>query len=224
MTSDRTAILWIGSPKGCSSTSESIGFYLLDRLQKAGWETSLVRILPILESEERIELFLKDTERVDLVILATPLYVDSLPSPVIRMMETIHERVLDRERKRRFLTIVNSGFPERVHNEIAIEICRKFAKESGFEWYGGIPVSGGGVVGGQPLAEVGGARNIRTALDMVAKALIADEEFPPEAAEIASRKVFPHFLYRWIANRNFRKQAKKQGRDLNDRPLTTSST
>jgi len=53
------------------------------------------------------------------------------------------------------VAIANSGFPEAEHSQTALEVCRLFARQVGFDWAGGLAMGGGGMVSGQPLAELG---------------------------------------------------------------------
>jgi hypothetical protein len=222
MKSDRSskALLLVGSPRFSRSNSESIGSYLLSRLQTAGWQTEMVRILPALGAAERTERLALEIEAADVVILTLPLYVDSLPAPVIRMMEFLKDRGIASGSGKRFLAIVNSGFPESYHNDVAVMICRQFAREVGLSWYGGLSVGGGEVIGGRPFAKVGGAvRYLRAALELTADAFVAGQPFPEKAHALGSKPAFPAFLYRWMGNRAMRKEARKYGRKLDAKPF-----
>ncbi|MFH1262910.1 MAG: NAD(P)H-dependent oxidoreductase [Pseudomonadota bacterium] len=222
MKSDRSskALLLVGSPRYSRSNSESIGSYLLSRMQAAGWQTEMVRILPALGSAERSERLALEIEAAEVVILTLPLYVDSLPAPVIRMMEFLKDRGIASAAGKRFFAIVNSGFPESYHNDVALMICQQFAREVGLSWYGGLSVGGGEVIGGRPFVKVGGAvRFLRTALELTADALVSGKPFPEQASALAAKPAFPAFFYRWMGNRAMRKEARKYGRDLRAKPF-----
>ena len=93
MNSDKLALLLIGSPRGKKSTSHSLGSYLLDLLGAKGMETQNMNIQMSLKTEEGKKKLLFLTDRSDIIILAFPLYVDTLPAPVIEMMELIRDHV-----------------------------------------------------------------------------------------------------------------------------------
>ena len=92
MNSPRRALLLIGSAKRPRSTSESLGTYLLERLAEKGFAVESVLIHQSLRQDERHEALLAAIDRADLLVLAFPLYIDSLPSVVVRTMELIARR------------------------------------------------------------------------------------------------------------------------------------
>ena len=119
------------------------------------------------------------------------------------------------------MAICQSGFPEVEHNEVAIEICRNFAHDAGFEWAGGLILAAGGMIGGQPLRKLQGMmRSAIKALDLTAEALAAGRPVPDEAVQLMAKPPFPKFGYRFMANWGWRSQFKKrgQGGSLKDQP------
>ena len=111
-----------------------------------------------LSSDEKKEVLLRLVDESDLIILASPLYVDSLHSQVIETLELIaeHEKGKHDLDKKSFVAISNGGFPEATQNSTALTVCRLFAKQVGFNWAGGLTMGGGGMIAGQPLSELGG--------------------------------------------------------------------
>lgn len=81
------AALLVGSPRTKKSTSASLGGYLMDQLNARGIETETIQIYTSFKSEERTRLTLEKLDQADLIVLAFPLYVDSLPAPVIAALE-----------------------------------------------------------------------------------------------------------------------------------------
>ena len=91
----------------------------------------------VAQSEEATEELLAAVAAADLVVLSFPLYVDSLPAPVDPRARA-DRRLARGGRARRpgarraeqpaFVAICQSGFPEVEHNEVALEICRNFAR------------------------------------------------------------------------------------------------
>ena len=216
-------LLLTGSPAAASSTSASLGGYLLERLTAQGIGTETVHIYKAQKTTDGFSALLASMSAADLVVLASPLYVDSLPAPVIRALERIAStRAAGSPAERaRFAAIVNGGFPEVWHNFVAIDICRLFARDAGFDWAGGLPLGGGGMVGGRPLPTLGGrARHLVRALDLTASALGAGRPVPAPAVDLFSRKSIPTWVYRYFANAGFRREAETLGAAsrLRDRP------
>ena len=227
MASKKRVLLLIGSAKQNPSTSESLGAYLLDQLRLKGSETGTLFIHKSLRSAKGREGLLRATRQADIVVIAFPLYVDSLPYVVIRAMELIAE---DRQakkdlREQRLLCIVNSGFPEAQQNDTARAICRQFAREAGFQWAGGLALGAGQAIGGRPLHTVQGmARNVIEALDLTADALVMGKPVPREAVQRMATPLMPNWLYIWFGTIGWKWRAKKHGvyRKLNDRPYETA--
>ena len=162
-------------------------------------------------SEESIKFLLDAINSALIIILATSLYVDCLPAPVIRAMEIISkERRLTKENERqRMMAIINCGFPEPHHNSTAIEICRIFAKKSGFRWLGGLSLGSGGAIAGKKLTEtVRVGRHAIRALDITATALAGNKPIPAEAVSLMAKPSIPTWLYRAVGNYGWRRQAK----------------
>ncbi|HVO37337.1 MAG TPA: NAD(P)H-dependent oxidoreductase, partial [Candidatus Acidoferrum sp.] len=175
------AVLLVGSPKGSNSTSNSLGSYLARKLKERGTMIDEIYTSQCLSSEEKRAAMLRLVDESDLIILAFPLYVDSLHSQLIRALELIadHEKGKSDLCQKKVVAIANSGFPEAAHNNTALTICRLFAREVGFTWAGGLAMGGGGMVHGTPLAEMGGqVRNQVRALEIAADALANGEPIP----------------------------------------------
>lgn len=208
----KNAVLLVGSPKGENSTSASIGNYLLHKLEEMGVSAESAFVHRSVNRQEKKKELLSMVDNADLIILTFPLYVDSLPAPVIKAMELINEeRALSKSPKNQgFVAISNCGFPEAFQIDIALEICRIFAKDSGFEWKGGLAFGGGGAINGIPLEERGGmVRNFRKGLDMVAEVLAKGQDIPQEAIDLISKKLMPIGLYKMMGNLGWRFQARK---------------
>jgi hypothetical protein len=194
MTDIKRVLLLIGSPRVEKSTSASLGNYLTSKLEEVGVAGETMYIYRVINREETIEKLLEAIEGTDLIILTFPLYVDSLPAPVIKVMEAIkkYRDTLDTKKSQRFIAIVNNGFPEGSQNSVSLQICRIFAKECGFLWKGGLSLGGGGAVNGVPLLEKPGMlRNVIKGLDLTAQALKEDSDIPQEAIECFSKQFIP---------------------------------
>jgi hypothetical protein len=223
------AVLLVGSPKGQNSTSNSLGTYLLEKLEQKGLSSEKVYINQCLGSEEKQAVMLRLVDSSDLIILAFPLYVDSLHSQVIKTLELIaeHERGKLNLRKKKFVAIANSGFPEANHNNIALTVCRIFAKQVGYSWAGGLAMGGGGMISGHPLDELGGrVRNQKKALEIAADALSQGEAIPEKAVALISKIGIPKSFYIWIGNRGWKQEAERQNtiKELYQKPFKSKNT
>jgi multimeric flavodoxin WrbA len=221
----KRALLLVGSPKRLKSNSNALGSYLIEQLDAQSTARSIecetICLHSALRSPEKTQALLDAVDAADLIALTFPLYVDSLPAPVIDALERIAaHRGRDASRSR-FVALANSGFPEMRHNAPALAICETFARHAGFEWAGGLSLGAGGVVGGVPLAENGGrTMGIRVALDLAAEALASGKSIPDKAQELLAKPVIPHWAYRLMGNWGFRQMSKKYGarKQLKARP------
>jgi multimeric flavodoxin WrbA len=165
----RRAVLLVGSPRTRKSTSFALGTYLMAQLAAQGIETTTIQVYPALSNAAKKEAMLAEIAAADLVVLAFPLYVDTLPAPVIALLEslTAQRAVLP---STRFAALVNCGFPEAHHNQNALAICAEFSHQAGLRWMGSLALGAGeGMVHGMPLNELDGrAIPLKNALNLAA--------------------------------------------------------
>jgi len=208
----RRALLMVGSPRGGTSVSAAIAAHLGTLLENRGLTVATERIHDHLWEDAGLRRLAASLEEADLAALVTPLYVDSLPAPVTQALEILaRERVAAASRPR-FLAIVNCGFPEAVHTDTALSICRAFAPQASLDWVGGLGIGGGGMLAGKPLAMLGGrARFVTRALELSADALAEGKILPDEAQRLVRNLPIPRWLYRFMADRGFRRDARKHG-------------
>ena len=223
----RKALLLCGSPRMAKSTSDSLGGYLLDRLEAQGVETQTIYIYKMLHDGRKVQQMLDAVDSTDLCILAFPLYIDSLPAPVLSALRMIKEHRKARPAQGGFAAIANCGFIESAQNENALAACEAFAGASGFNWMGSVSVGGGeGLVHGRPLAELGGpAIPYRRALDSVAQFLAAGKPVPEDARRQLGRPFVQSWIFRFFGSRNWKKRARQNGvlHKLNDCPYQPSA-
>lgn len=225
MTSPKTALLLIGSAKPAGeSSSEALGGYLAQKLEERGVAVTTMHVARALRTEARVAALLDAVDRSDLLILAFPLYVDSLPYLATEALERIaaHRQAQPAPSPASFLAVANCGFPEAHHNDTALAICGQFAAAAGFRWAGGLALGAGGAVNGRDLGEAGGmVHNVVRSLDLAAAALVAGETVPEEAAALMSRPMMPARMYTLAGDMGWRKQAWDNGvyRQLRARPF-----
>jgi hypothetical protein len=217
------AVLLLGSPRGERSTSGSLGLYLLDLLGKKGWDLEDLHVPRSLQSLEGIGSLVSAVDNADLVILSFPTYVDSVPAALVRAMGIIAQQRKGNTERTPLMAMANCGFIEAEQNRTALDICRLFARDAGFEWRGGLALGGGGAIDGRPLAAMGGmARNARRSLELAAEALAEGKALPKEAIDLMAKRGIPRWLYITFGNRGWKQRAKLNGAldRMYDRPFT----
>lgn len=220
----KSVALFVGSarPKG-TSTSESLARQLIGGLDKAGVATTLVYASQFIKPGRAAEEGLAAMLAADTLVVAAPLYVDGLPSLVSRALEQLAPRLGEGSHTlRRVVGILNNGYPEAVHNHLALRILRCFAHQNGLAWAGGLALGGGEVIQGRPWSSARlMLRAPIKALRMAAEALAAGRPVPPEASRLMARPLVPARLYRWVARLRWIIQARPNGigrRQLGARP------
>jgi multimeric flavodoxin WrbA len=221
----RRAVLLVGSPRTRESTSAALGGYLFEQLAERGLGTEVIQLYTSLNSAERMQALFKSIDQADLLVLAFPLYIDSLPAPVIAGLEKIAAHRAERgglAQPGMFAAIANSGFPEAQHNETALAICAEFARQTGLTWMGSLALGGGeGLVHGTPLTKMDGrAQPLIQGLRMAAEALAQGLPIPQPARNVFARPVIPAFLYRLFGGLGWKQTAKGYGaqKNLRDQP------
>jgi multimeric flavodoxin WrbA len=210
----RRALLLVGSPRTRKSTSNSLGGYLFEQLSARSIQTETIYLHTILRSPTKMQALLDAVDAADLITLAFPLYVDSLPAPVIEALERIalHREGRDRSRQQLFTAIANCGFPEAYQTATALAICETFAQQTGFEWAGALALGGGGMVNGFPLAEGGGKTILmRKSLELAAEGLALGQTIPKAARDSLAKPIVPHWVYWLIAWKRWNQDAKGYG-------------
>ena len=222
MNAQTNVLILVGSPKA-RSTSASLGDHLAGLLRKRGLSADTLHVTSNLRQEDGTRALLSAADGTDIIVLAFPLYVDSLPSPLVRVLELLamHRRGMERPPRQRLLAISNCGFPEARHNETALAQCRIFCRDAGIEWIGGLGLGGGGMINGLPLAKRGRAvKSVLASLELAANALATDTPLPQEAVSLMARPLVPVWLYLLVGHTGWRRQARKFGalKKIDDRP------
>lgn len=205
----RRALLIVGSPKTKSaSTSGVLGSYLLERFRAQGWETESLTLRASLRQSKGQQELLAASEKADLLLLAFPLYVDSLPFLVTKALELIasHRQSLETRKTQQLVAVVNNGFPEAHQNALALAICHVFAVQSGITWAGGLVMGAGEALsGGESLTTRSpshlSVNHVRAALDIAAAALGKGLPVPGEAVQRMARNPMPGLpfaAWRWL--------------------------
>ncbi|MEC9490924.1 MAG: hypothetical protein UMU04_08225 [Halanaerobiales bacterium] len=225
----KKAILLIGSPKSKNSSSASLGGHLLSKIEEYDIATETVQLPFEISTEAKRIQFLEKIEETDIIILAAPLYVDTLPAKVIKALSLIAEnrkdlnlKNLDSDKRKSFSVIVNCGFPEADQNKTALKVCEQFAQAAGFKYLGGISIGMGEAVSGRSLLEMGRmANDLIKGLERAADDIVRNHRFSDSVIEKTSKAMIsPRWLYTLIGNFSWRFQGFQNGvyRKMNDKP------
>jgi hypothetical protein len=207
-------VLIVGSPKNRGGTSLSLGDYILGKLPNDKFSTETFHAVKALRKDDDWEKLATAVADADTVILSFPLYWDSMPSHVIRTMERLdlNRKIGRKGSQPNFYLIVNNGFPEPWHNEIAIGIGQRFAGDMDFKWQGALNIGGGGAIGGKQLEDMGGMTyKLRETLDMAAEAIGKSQQIPEDVKQRLSKPLYPAWFNIIFGGFGWRSLAKKRG-------------
>lgn len=208
------ALLLVGSPKPRGSASRGFAEALGARLGARGWECVTERVTPIARDAAQAAVLLEAIDGADLVVLSFPVYVDSLPAPVLRLLEewsaAIDAGRFASQAPKRLAVLTQCGFPEASHCDVAIEVCRLFAERTGVEWAGALAFGMGGAIESNPIERSPLAGRL-DAFDAAADALAAGEAIPASSTESFARPLAPAWVYPLIGGFAWSRLARKRG-------------
>lgn len=214
-TRPQRAMLLVGSSKPrASSTSEALGLELMERLAIRGVERSTRHVHRSAHTEPGIEALLADLRETDLLVLATPLYIDALPYLLTQVLEAVvaDRRSVARPHPLGVAMIVNCGFPEARHTAVARTMGALFARDARAVWTGALQLGEGGAIAGRRLDEVGPmARHLAWAFDETARALGEGDPIPDSAIRRFQQPLMPERIYTAAADLGWLWTATREG-------------
>lgn len=212
--SEKKVLLLVGSPRKEHSTSNAIGQYLLKNFSNANYSVETIFIGDFSQDETRNLKIMSAFNESDVIILSYPLYVDSLPSPCIKILEyiTSERKKISTNKNQIFMAAGNCGFYEKEQIANSLKVCSFFAEENKLSWHGGIAIGGGPQLQGKELTSLGGMTvKLRKALDLACNDIMYGNEIQIDEINKLLDPPEPRFLYFILANFGFKQQAKKNG-------------
>lgn len=193
-----------GSPKAGENTSELLIRALASKFRKTD-EVKLHRVA----SKDFGEALYRDIAESGALVFAFPLYVDSIPSHLLRLLNDLKEKG-GLSAKTRVYCILNNGFFEGTQNRIAAEQMKNWCAASGLKWGQALGVGAGEML--PFLKEIplghGPYKNLDSALDIFAENLLNRRT----GEDLFLSPKFPRALWRLQASRSvWLPRARKNG-------------
>lgn len=205
-----------GSPKtGSSASGRIIGMLREKLIDKVGDISDLIVVRSAAPPEKALAEARLALEGAQAIVLVTPLYVDSLPSHVISLLEALVPEASFLAPEARLYCVVNCGFWEPDHNALALEQLRLFAKAASLPWGQGLAFGGGGAAAKAP-------KFFLKTLDRALQGLTGKILSGSSAPDHHFRVNMPRSLYRFFGNLQWRWLARRNGlsgADLYRRPI-----
>lgn len=165
------------------------------------------QILNITQDMEKAEeAFLKTIISGSNIIISFPLYVDAVPSYLLKFMKEIEEKAEDINAFGTIHIIANNGFFEPEQNNIAIKIIENWCKKCGFKMGRAMGVGGSGMIKCMPMGK-GLLKKVGECIEEFAKSIKEEEK----GDIFYTKPMFIRGLYIMGANSGFKAMGKKNG-------------
>lgn len=222
MKKNEKIIALLGSTRGEKTVTESIINYMIGKVKDKNVSIEKYRAYQIFNDEKRLDIFINSLRTSDLLIICSPVYVHSLPYPLIVVMEKLAGR-LNREfwANKQMLSIIHNGYPQAIQRKASMEICENFAGEVGLEWLGGIGFGGSPIIDGRALEEVGSfTKWMRKALDELILTTLDGIPVSERAYKYADKHFpsIPLWILKILMNLKLKQQARKEGVNIYQQP------
>ncbi len=211
-----------GSPKGEKSNSREIISMIQSMLPP---ETEWNIISSIRHTEKIDAAVLEKYVSSDVLLIAFPLYVDSLPASLMQFLslyEKGYRQFAKEGKQQRVFAVANCGFYEGQQNELALKVVEHFCESAGLAWCGGAGIGTGEMILGLKSVpgEAGIKKSVTHALRSIADAISSCDG--RAAGNIYTQHNFPWILYKIAGEMGWRKMVKKNGlnrKQIDARPL-----
>lgn len=204
-----------GSPK---AKGQSMSGRIIGQMEKIlGEGIKTYQAIRLVRTETPTEV-LENILSADVLLIVHPLYVDSLPAPLIELLTRLENASRDRIIKPWVFAIVHCGYFEPQHTTLALKMAEHFASRAGLTWGYGLGVGGGPMLSSSgDNWEKGPAVTVYNALRDMA-ATIREKK---TGQNIFVAPKCPRFLYKAIANFGWRYEAgRNKAPKLRARPYT----
>ena len=144
----------------------------------------------------------------DALLIVFPLYVDSLPAPLIELLTRLAAAARHQAGGPKVYAIVNCGFYEAEQTQSALDMIRHFAARAGLPWGYGLGIGRG------PMLESMGENWQNGPTNVVFNALVdmaSAVKIRANGDNVLTGAKIPRALYKAGGHMSWRNQAKKNG-------------
>lgn len=149
----------------------------------------------------------------DVLLFASPLYADSIPSSALRFLYSFDDFLAKKEKKinLKVYGLINCGFLEGTQNKIALQILENFCVQTKLNWCFGV-----GIGAGEALPELGQINSPKGLNSKIYKALsslvssIQSNNNVSHNSNIFVNPLIPKYMYILAAHHGWKLQAKNK--------------
>lgn len=153
----------------------------------------------------------KLVQACDAMVIAFPLYVDAVPSHLLRYLRDVSKTVQACKKNLTVYPVVNCGFYEARQNRLALDVIKMWCFKSGITYGQGIGLGAGPILGFAPIG-----RGPNTNIGKVLSQIVENIKSGACADNIFAEPNFPRFLYKAAAHSSWKKHAKNNGLSVKD--------
>lgn len=201
-----------GSPKHKNSMSERLIGYM-GQLAGAPVEThQAIKLLSDADLPQKLAGILK----ADVLLIVFPLYVDSLPAPLIALLTRLDHAAQTAAHKPVVYALCNCGFHEAKHNGLALSMVRAFARSAGMPYGYGLSLGAGPMLQGFKNLANGPTAPVHASLSE----MVASMGLGLGREDVFVTVKFPRRLYILMAHLGWNQGARRNGvrRRMHARP------
>ncbi len=199
-----------GSPKIKVSVSKMLIDFLQRQFSQPAPVFQATQLIEKLADRDELSALLQS----DALLLVFPLYIDALPAPLVKLLNSLEALIAEEQPKKlpALYMLVNCGFFEAHHNFLAKEIVENFALACGFNWNNGLAIGcGGSLLTFATNCDSPVTQQIYKQLKELAQAIDTQQELQ-ETKFIQPQ--MPRITYMLSGNLAWRKAAKKRNTRL----------
>ena len=199
----KKVILLNGSMRGDKANSK----HFLDRLSKdINGDVESINLSQYINKQDELVEILSSAGKI---VLGFPLYVDGVPSQMLKIMEKLEKT--NPQTGVKIYSVINMGFYESSQIKNALKQIKNWCRKSGYEYCGGVAIGAGEMVGQftkTPKGSKNPGKNAFDGLDRLSETI-------NEAAKLediyADSYLFPRALYMHAANFGWPASGKQNG-------------
>ncbi len=105
-----------------------------------------------MQTPKDIPSALEKMKGIDALVIAAPLYIDSIPSQVMAFLQKAEQECKDKAYHFNVYAITNNGFIEGHQSEVNLAQYQCWAEKAGLIWGGGLGIGGGVMLGVYTIA------------------------------------------------------------------------
>ena len=199
-----------GSPKAKDSVSALLVDQVTNILET---EPTVYQATKLLRQDD-VSAELSRIIHSDVLLLVFPVYVDSLPAPLLKILVSLEQAAKTGEGPLpKVYAVCNCGFYEAEHTRIALEMIGNFCARTGFRRGYGLGIGMGGIMlsAGKNTSK-GPAANIFAALKELCTSIQENNtDNGSKGHDVFITPKFPRFLYSLGGNLSWRLTARKYG-------------